>query len=298
MHPHTVRAGSLSPTRPSHCPSGLAIANTARSPPSPHPSQHSNHHTILTSPGTPAMASRSNHHQPGVHVRVIRGVHRGKHGTILRANPARHTITFQNGEAGYVQRSFCQFPDLPSPSNDTSPFRSLSAPTHSLQPRSPLDSTPGSPARRPLPLHTPRRHLRQDPRSSPGYSLTSSPNHSPSCNSTTLRSTTGRPSYAPVSSSFARARPKHGFPPASSYIPHLPGRGLNLGLTAPNRVLAPAIFLPHRLRLLFLPRHPLSPPFFIASRPSMAVVPRFESRVGKHYFLDSPNPRPTTRLQN
>jgi hypothetical protein len=26
----------------------------------------------------------------------------------------------------------------------------------------------------------------------------------------------------------------------------------------------------------------------------MAVVPRFESRVGKHYFLDSPNPRPTT----
>jgi hypothetical protein len=71
------------------------------------------------------MATNRNLHQKGARIRVLQGTHKGKIGTILKVNPLRHTVTFKNGDVGYVQRSFCFFMNP----EDSSP-------------RSPQDGTP------------------------------------------------------------------------------------------------------------------------------------------------------------
>jgi ribosomal protein L24 len=55
------------------------------------------------------MSTNRSLHKKGARIRVLRGKHNGKTGTIAKANPMRHVVIFDDGQSGYVQRSNCYF---------------------------------------------------------------------------------------------------------------------------------------------------------------------------------------------
>ena len=68
-------------------------------------------HTPIQRP-TGNMA-RLNMHKKGARIIVNAGIHKGKAGTIQKVNPMRHSVVFEDGNAGLVQRSYCSFQGYP-----------------------------------------------------------------------------------------------------------------------------------------------------------------------------------------
>jgi hypothetical protein len=48
-------------------------------------------------------------HKKGARIKVLKGTHQGKLGMIVKVNLVKHTVAFDNGESGFVQRSYCYF---------------------------------------------------------------------------------------------------------------------------------------------------------------------------------------------
>jgi hypothetical protein len=57
--------------------------------------------------------ARLNMHKKGVRITVNAGIHKGKIGTIKKVNLMRHSVVFEDGNAGLVQRSYCSFLEYP-----------------------------------------------------------------------------------------------------------------------------------------------------------------------------------------
>jgi hypothetical protein len=65
------------------------------------------------------MARRDNPHRKGASIRVTHGTHKGKTGTIQKVNLVRHSVIFENGDTGFVQRTYCDFIESASLNGNT-----------------------------------------------------------------------------------------------------------------------------------------------------------------------------------
>ncbi len=70
--------------------------------------------------------ARLNMHKKGARITVNAGIHKGKIGTIKKVNLMRHSVVFEDGNAGLVQRSYCSFLEYPDSHVGTNTARDAS----------------------------------------------------------------------------------------------------------------------------------------------------------------------------